>query len=522
VSADDMVIRYINYLMQISTPMSSFYVNIGLQRLLHNYSTAETRRIYEWMTNHFPANEEYRKVKAALMARLQARFGSLLRTRQMERGELRFESIDNPEPFVELVQQCLGFFTPWSTSHACEALVFGHNRLQDNKRLAETINRSGLDAVETQRSHAFIHPPCFQNLVKNIGLDSPRQRLSVPRFFLSANGGDDGHVSGPREPIPDLTEQERAVILRNLDKEAVQRRKIQPDHLRILVDGVLRLELDQLSRNSIDCELQEGARFIEIWTADKEENTLLATHWIDYSEMHMPAAAEVAVDIGRTKQLWLRITPYPQPAVLTVDYIPTMQWALWKKYLRPSVWLQPAPRYAFAIATLLLAISMISTIAYNKKTVKQSSLIESMRRELAHEKSYRTALQQQLSDRADQLTASFQLKPDNHRVRGSQEEDISHIAIPANVLLVRLEFSIGASSQNRYRAKLTPFLESKPVIEEDYLEARRVGQNDPTVIFIVPASFLLSNKYYVGTLDTLDEKGTVINTRTFTFHVSEN
>jgi len=34
---DDLVIRYIKYLAQITTPMSSFYVNIGLQRLLHNY-----------------------------------------------------------------------------------------------------------------------------------------------------------------------------------------------------------------------------------------------------------------------------------------------------------------------------------------------------------------------------------------------------------------------------------------------------------------------------------------------------
>jgi hypothetical protein len=523
VSAQEMVIRYVKCLMQISTPMSSFYVNIGLQRLLHNYSTAETRRIYEWMTNHFPANEEYRKVKAVLMARLQARFGSCLRTRQMERGELRFESIDNAEPFVELVERCLGFFTPWSTSHTCEALgVFDHNRLQDSKRLAETINRSSLDAIETQRSHAFIHPPCFQNLVKKIGIDPPHQRLSVPRFFLSANEGDDGQLPGPREPIPDLTDQERAAILRNLDKEAVQRRTTQPDHLRILVDGVLRLELDLLSRNSVHCELQEGVRFIEIWTAGNEKNTLLETHWIDYSEMNMPAAAEVPVDLGRGKQLWLRIIPGPQAVILMLEFIPAMRWAFWKKYLRPSVWQESAPKYALAIVTLLLGISVISTIAYYKESVNQQSLIESIRKELAQEQSYRTTLQQQLPNGPGQLTASFRLKPDNHITRGSQGQEITHITVPQNALVVRLEFSIAPSSQNRYRAKLMQFLERKTVIEEDNLEPRRVAPDDLTVTFIVPASFLLSDKYYVGTLDSLDEKGTVIKTRTFTFHVTKN
>jgi hypothetical protein len=53
-TTDDLLIRYIKYLMQITTPMSSFYVNIGVLRLLHNYSTAEARCAYEWMADHYP------------------------------------------------------------------------------------------------------------------------------------------------------------------------------------------------------------------------------------------------------------------------------------------------------------------------------------------------------------------------------------------------------------------------------------------------------------------------------------
>jgi hypothetical protein len=35
---------------QITTPYSSFYVNVGLTRLLYNYSTSEAQRIYEMLT----------------------------------------------------------------------------------------------------------------------------------------------------------------------------------------------------------------------------------------------------------------------------------------------------------------------------------------------------------------------------------------------------------------------------------------------------------------------------------------
>src|SRR5947207_1785996 len=73
-TACDMAVRFIKYLIQMTAAMSAFYVNVGLQRLLHNYSTSEARQIYEWVTQHYPGDQEYRKVKAALLNRLQTRF----------------------------------------------------------------------------------------------------------------------------------------------------------------------------------------------------------------------------------------------------------------------------------------------------------------------------------------------------------------------------------------------------------------------------------------------------------------
>src|SRR5579863_4196969 len=87
----EMVIRYVKHLVQLTTGASSFYVNVGLNRLLRSYSTPEVQQIYEYTTEHYPASEEYRKVKGRLMNALIARFDRFLRVQTSEYRELRFE-----------------------------------------------------------------------------------------------------------------------------------------------------------------------------------------------------------------------------------------------------------------------------------------------------------------------------------------------------------------------------------------------------------------------------------------------
>ena len=66
-SLRSMVVRYIKHLMQITTALSAFYVNVGVTRLLHNYSTSEAQRAYELLTSRFLGPDEYRRAKSALM-----------------------------------------------------------------------------------------------------------------------------------------------------------------------------------------------------------------------------------------------------------------------------------------------------------------------------------------------------------------------------------------------------------------------------------------------------------------------
>lgn len=518
---DDLVIRYIKHLAQATTPMSSFYVNIGFQRLLHNYSTAEARSIYERVTDHFPGNEEYRKVKAVLMSRLQARFGNLLKTCQSSRGELRFEPYDRQENLLGLVGRCLSEFTPWSTSQACCVTApLGQIQWLGNGGLANKPGKSSLDALETYRSHIFIHPPCLANFIRQLELDSSYQRLSVPRFFLNA-GDQEGKPEGSREPVTDLTDQERQTIAGRLNREAIQRQQVQPERVRILVDGGEIAQLDQMYETFAQYELHQAARLIEVWSADGDEEILLATHWIDYSELHQPVKAEAKVELGATNELWMRIIPDDSSARLLLQLRRRSGWALWRGYSDTSMWGQAWPKYALAMSAVLLVTSVGLTIAYRNETTKQRATIESINRQLAQERASRTAIQQQLSNSVSQQTASFLLPADEIKPRGTQGQDVPRLTIPLHATLINLQLPANSTASGRYRASLKSLLEDKSVLEEDYLKPVSPGGNGSKISFVVPAAFLLPDTYYVATLERLDGNGKPVKTRTFSFYVAD-
>jgi hypothetical protein len=224
------------------------------------------------------------------------------------------------------------------------------------------------------------------------------------------------------------------------------------------------------------------------------------------------------IDLGKTKQLWLRIVADTRAVALVVEMRSTKQRAVWKKYLQPSAWEQHIQKYALALATILLISTVTMTIAYRNETVRQHARIESVEKELAQEKVLRAAIQPQLANTASQLTASFRLPPDDVKIRGSQEQNLSRIAIPSNAVLVRLELPINNSDQGRYRATLKSLSEATAILREDNLTPA-AGPAGSEVIFSVPASVFQTDHYYVVALDILGKDGRQKDTRTFTFYL---
>ena len=188
----DMVVRYVKFLIQATTAMSSFYVAVGVQRLLYRDSTAETQRAYELIADRYLSSDAYRRAKSALMSRLVERFGPFLNLTRTETGERVFESGERNR-WTHLVRQCLIAFTPWSTVSHCLMPADFHPQAQSLPHLLTGIGheKHNQDEIEINRCHTFIDPVCHRRLMLALGLDPPEARLALPRFFSNRSGADD-------------------------------------------------------------------------------------------------------------------------------------------------------------------------------------------------------------------------------------------------------------------------------------------------------------------------------------------
>src|SRR5260370_28709007 len=179
-SLRSMAIRYIKHLVQVTTSLSSFYVNVGLTRLLNNYSTAEAQRIYEMLMCRFPGPDEYRRAKAALMDKMTQRFAGFVKIKRVEHGELRFETFEDQKRWAGLVDDCLRTFTPWSTQGHCSQFVTSNG---GNTKLASAYRAAHADQnqIEIRCCPILIEPACYRELLKEMAFDPPDTKLALPR-----------------------------------------------------------------------------------------------------------------------------------------------------------------------------------------------------------------------------------------------------------------------------------------------------------------------------------------------------
>src|SRR3954465_9461788 len=94
----DLVVYFIKHLVRITTRRNSFYVTLGLSRLLYNYSTAETMELYNLVIqdpDRVHDDYYYRSRKGVLLKELKERFGELIETSKGARGEQRWRPNDD-------------------------------------------------------------------------------------------------------------------------------------------------------------------------------------------------------------------------------------------------------------------------------------------------------------------------------------------------------------------------------------------------------------------------------------------
>ena len=116
-----LITYFIKHLVRISLKRNSFYVTLGMSRILHNYGTNDAMEIYNIVMqdpDRIHDDYYYRSRKGVLMKELKLRFDNFLEIVRGNRGEERFQTQINDEKLVETVKTCLQFFTPWKTNCA--------------------------------------------------------------------------------------------------------------------------------------------------------------------------------------------------------------------------------------------------------------------------------------------------------------------------------------------------------------------------------------------------------------------
>ncbi|HEV3038156.1 MAG TPA: hypothetical protein VHA33_10310 [Candidatus Angelobacter sp.] len=531
-TAKDLVVRYIKNLVRMTTAMSSFHVNIGLHRILHNYSTGEVQKTYEFMTERYLGADEYRRAKSVLMTKLEDRFGKYLQSVKTAHGEVRFEASPDQRRWVSLVRECLTAFTPWSTmggclipeslgpatGHLCHLLSGqGHEKLKQDK-------------IEINRCHALIDPICHGRLIKALGFDPPDEKLALPRFLMETDKTD----TNPGQPSPTsrLTKEELTSIRDSLSEEAALRQNASPSVLRVLVDHQERAIIDLDHESQTQFEIQEGAELIEIWAHDRGKELLLASQLIGYTEGQGMAPVTSRISIRGRKKLILSITPAPgtqevRSATVSLACFSDDSTAWGKEGSRSWRWFGPVPKFALASAALVALGWYVSASMYRHELSAQRASYEKINQELARERAAlasATKPSENVVPKQDPQAVpvlSYMLMGDDVVTRGPGGPAQPTVVVPDRPALVDLKLPIGREAHPFYRAVLKPFLEEKEILSENLLRAQPTAAG-PVILFTVPTIFLAHNQDYMVILRYVTSKGKLEELNSFTFHVSKS
>jgi len=523
----DMIIRYIKHLVQVTAGMSSFYVNVGLNRLLRNYSTPEVQQVYEWITEHYPASEEYRKVKGRLMGQLTSRFEQFLQVCTTQYRELRFETCEDQERWLNLVEECLETFTPWTSRKAC----FGNGSVElkfgdPGAGARHSSFRNELDGIETSRCHWFMHSPCYCSLTKRLGLDSPQGRLAVPRFTLKNNGQDGSNFNAGERKAAALTPAELGVLRDRVTAAEAKRRAIPLQPVKIVVQGVVRARLNPSKNERREFDIQEGAKLLEV-VSDAQgtdaADLVLASHWIDYTEWNGIVAGEYTIPLKRRRELLLKIVPVPLGsaqeggATVVVESRSSVPLAAWFSSLALLLRLrQNLARYAFASVILVALGWLAMTANYRSRLAQQQRTIDQMATEIASLKT--TIVSPQLPPPQASSVPSYFLASTKPSVRGPHNPEEPIVTFAPGAALVMLQLPVAEGEHGSYRATLTSFLDERELVRENALKPAR-KHKDWVVEFALPSALVTNNTHYLVTLAAVDHSGRSKNVGTFVFKI---
>lgn len=213
---DDLLIRFVVLLVRIGSRRSSFYINLCISRILHDYTTPQARALYDLLQQdpeRMRHGAYYRRCKRVLMEEVRQHLGHVVGLCRAPRGELRLVSQPPSDRQAVLVKQCLELLTPWQTR--CSIPQAFDPMRQDLPELCFSGSHPDDEhPIDMRRAHGILHPACFARLTRALGLDSPDERLRIPSFTVAGDGPGGPPRPGARRDrrAPELTVEDRLAI----------------------------------------------------------------------------------------------------------------------------------------------------------------------------------------------------------------------------------------------------------------------------------------------------------------------
>lgn len=302
-SEEELLVHFVKYLIRISIKRNSFYVTLGLSRLLHNYSTADTMEIYNVLVQDPERVKDdyyYRSRKARMLQEIKERFGSLVAVCRGHRGEERFQTQEASREFIELVLECLNHFSPWMTP--C-LIPKSFDPVTDVVPALSSGNHDEENRVEINRIHAVVHPDCYLRITTPLKLEDPVRSLSIPRFFLpNGKNNMNGTNKTERRPPKPLDADEIEMLKRRLAENSARRKSTQANLLSVVVDGKERARFDLRRSDSTGFQIDDRAELFEVYAHEGAEAVLLATYVLNddsLSDSRQPARSKIVLESGQ-------------------------------------------------------------------------------------------------------------------------------------------------------------------------------------------------------------------------------
>lgn len=300
-SQEDMVIRFIKHLVRITARRNSFYVTLGLSRLLYGYGTPETMSIYNVVVQNPQRVKEdayYRLRKKQLLEEVKERFGDAISTVRGPRGEEVFEAEANSVKYASLVKSSLAMFTPWETSCVIPEIFDPHkDELLELRFEGRDPDRE--HPVEINRIHSVIDPGCFARLARALKMAAPEDRLRVPHLRLNQLDDRNNRPGLGRYNPPSLSREDVEAILKELSEMSERRKRLKSRSLSIRVDGEVVAILDTRQETRIRFHVGRDAELIKVIGEDEQGELTIAGHLLNQGEYKNKLERRIEVESGQ-------------------------------------------------------------------------------------------------------------------------------------------------------------------------------------------------------------------------------